>query len=305
MGRSDDDTWDLASSVGVTATVVAMQRAIATRSGTAGVSDPYAEPLVSAVGVQTYIRHARGESGDQVPADAVRMADGIAARTRWFDEFVTEALAAGIRQFVILASGLDSRAYRLPWPADAAVYELDKSEVITFKTRTLADLGAVPGAEHRPIAVDLRDDWPAALRAAGYLTDRPTAWLAEGLLIYLPPAAQDRLLDNITELSAPGSRIATENTPTVSAEDLQEMSERMRMTQEEWRAKGMDLGDEVDVADLFYAGERTEAAIYLAGKGWKTSLRKGTELFADYGLPPSAEGLSSFGDVVYVSATLG
>lgn len=67
----------------------------------------------------------------------------------------------------------------------------------------------------------------------------------------------------------------------------------------------MDLGDEVDVADLFYAGERTEAAIYLAGKGWKTSLRKGTELFADYGLPPSAEGLSSFGDVVYVSATLG
>ncbi len=305
MGRTDNDTWDLASSVGVTATVVAMQRAIATRSGTAGVKDLYAEPLVSAVGVPTYIRHARGESGDRAPVDAVRMADGIAARTRWFDEFVTDALAGGIRQFVILASGLDARAYRLPWPADAIVYELDQAEVITFKTRTLADLGAVPGAEHRPIAVDLRDDWPAALRGAGYTTDRPTAWLAEGLLIYLPPAAQDRLLDNITELSAPGSRIATENTPTVSVEDLREMSERMRVTQQEWRAKGMDLGDEVDVAELFYAGDRTEAATYLAGQGWGTTLRKGTELFADYGLSPSADGLSSFGEVVYVSATLG
>jgi methyltransferase (TIGR00027 family) len=305
MGRTDNDTWDLASSVGVTATVVAMQRAIATRTGTAGVRDPYAEALVSAVGVPTYTRHARGEIGDDVPVDAVRMADGIAVRTRWFDEFVAEASAAGIRQFVILASGLDARAYRLPWPVDATVYELDQAEVIAFKTRTLADLGAVPGAEHRPIAVDLREDWPAALRAAGYATDRPTAWLAEGLLIYLPPEAQDRLLDNITELSAPGSRIATENTPTVSVEDLQQMSERMRVTQQEWRANGVDLGDEVDVAELFYAGERTEAATHLAGRGWSTTLRKGSELFSDYGLPPSTDVLSSFGDIVYVSATLG
>ena len=305
MGRTDNDTWDLASSVGVTATVVAMQRAIATRSGTAGVNDPYAEALVSAVGVPTYTRHARGESGDEAPVDAVRMADGIAARTRWFDEFVTDALAAGIRQFVILASGLDARAYRLPWPADATVYELDQTDVITFKTRTLADLGAVPGAGHRPVAFDLRDDWPAALRAAGHAADRPTAWLAEGLLIYLPPEAQDRLLDNITELSAPGSRIATENTPTVSVEDLQEMSQRMRATQQEWQVKGLDLGDEVDVAELFYAGDRTEAATYLSGRGWATTLRKGSDLFADYGLPPATDGLSSFGDITYVSATLG
>jgi methyltransferase (TIGR00027 family) len=305
MGRTDNDTWDLASSVGVTATVVAMQRAVATRSGTAGVSDPYAEALVSAVGLPTYTRHARGELGDDAPVDAVRMADGIAARTRWFDEFVTDALAAGIRQFVILASGLDTRAYRLPWPADATVYELDQAAVIEFKTRTLADLGAVPAAEHRPIAVDLREDWPAALRATGYTTDRPTAWLAEGLLIYLPPEAQDRLLDNITELSAPGSRIATENTPTVSVEDLQEMSERMRATQQEWQANGMDLGDEVDVAELFYAGDRTAASSYLADRGWATVLREGSQLFADYGLPPATEGLPSFGDAVYVSATLG
>ena len=305
MGRTDNDTWDLATSVGVTATVVAMQRAVATRSGIAGVADPYAEPLVSAVGVPMYIRHARGEFGDNIPADTERMADGIAVRTRWFDEFVTDALAAGIRQCVILASGLDARAYRLAWPVDATVYELDQAEVIALKTRTLADLGAVPRAEHPPIAVDLRDDWPAALRAAGFAADRRTAWLAEGLLIYLPPEAQDRLLENITQLSAPGSRIATENTATISVEDLQTISERMRVAQQQWQANGMDLGDEVDVAELFYAGDRTEAATYLADRGWATELRKSSELFAGYGLPPSTEVLSSFGDIVYVSATLG
>lgn len=305
MGRTDNDTWDLASSVGVTATVVAMQRAIATRAGTAGVSDPYAEPLVSAVGVPAYTRHARGEFGDDVPDDAHRMADGIAVRTRWFDQFVTEALAAGIRQCVILASGLDARAYRLPWPADATVYELDQAEVIAFKTRTLADLGAVSTARHRVIGIDLRADWPSALRAGGFDPAQPTAWLAEGLLIYLPPEAQDRLLDNITGLSAPSSRIATENTATVSAEDLQRISERMRTAQQEWQAKGMDLGAEVDVAELFYPGERTEAATHLADSGWATTLRKSSDLFADYGLPPSTEALSSFGDIVYVSATLG
>lgn len=305
MGRVDNDTWDLATSVGVTATVVAMQRAIATRTNTAGVSDPYAEPLVSAVGVDVYTRYARGEFGDQVPAESLWMADGIAARTRFFDDFVHAALDAGIRQVVILASGLDARAYRLRRPTDAVVYELDQSQVVEFKTRTLADLGATPGTTHRPIGVDLRDDWPAALRAAGFDPVQPTAWLAEGLLIYLPPEAQDRLLDNITELSASGSRLATENTATVSDEDLQKISERMRTMRTQWQDKGIDLGDDVDVAELFYAGERTEAAAFLAGRGWTTTLRTSSELFADYGLPPSTEVLSSLGDITYLSAALG
>jgi methyltransferase (TIGR00027 family) len=301
MGRAENDSWDLASSVGATATVVAMQRAVATRSGTAQVSDPYAEPLVSAVGVDVFTRFARGEFDGDAPAEVHRMADGIAARTRYFDEFVAAALDGGIAQFVILASGLDARAYRLSWPDGAAVYELDQSEVITFKTRTLADLGAMPTARHRPIGVDLRDDWPSALRAAGFDPGQPTAWLAEGLLIYLPPEAQDRLLDNITALSAAGSRIATENTSTISREDLEKIGERMRVVQEQW------LGDaaEVDIAELFYAGDRTAAADYLADRGWSTRLRKSSELFTDYGLPPAAEVLSSLGDIVYVSATLG
>lgn len=304
MGRADDDTWDLTSSVGVTATVVAMQRAIATRTGVAQIDDPYAEPLVAAVGVPTYTRHARGEFDGDGPADALRMADGIAVRTRWFDEFVIDALGAGIRQFVILASGLDARAYRLPWPADATVFELDKSEVIDLKTRTLADLGAVPVPRHEAIGVDLRDDWPAALRRGGFDPGRPTAWLAEGLLIYLPPEAQDRLLDNVTALSAPGSRLATENTSTITAEELQEMSERMRATQQEWREQGLDLVEEVDVAELFYAGDRTPAATHLSDTGWAVSLRQSSDLFVEYGLAPTSAASASFGDIVYLYATL-
>ncbi len=126
----------------------------------------------------------------------------MAVRTRFFDYFFLDAAEAGVRQAVILASGLDTRAYRLPWPAGTVVYEIDQPEVIEFKTRTLADLGATPTADRRTVGVDLRDDWPAALRDSGFDTTQPTAWSAEGLLAYLPPDAQDRLFDNITALSA-------------------------------------------------------------------------------------------------------
>ena len=75
------------------------------------------------------------------------------------------------------------------------MYEIDQPQVIEFKSRTLAELGAQPTADRRAVAIDLRDDWPAALRAAGFDPDQPSAWSAEGLLGYLPPDAQDRLLD--------------------------------------------------------------------------------------------------------------
>ena len=139
------------------------------------------------------------------------MNEQIAVRTRFFDDFFTAASAAGVRQAVILASGLDTRGYRLPWPADTAVFEVDQPEVIAFKTATLDRLGATPRATLRTVGIDLRDDWPTALRDAGFDPRAATAWIAEGLLVYLPSDAQDRLFDNITALSAPGSRVATEH----------------------------------------------------------------------------------------------
>jgi methyltransferase (TIGR00027 family) len=210
--RTDADSWDLASSVGATATMVAAARALASREDSAIIDDPFAEPLVRAVGIDFFIKLVDG-SIDLAAVDddgsARLLTDVMAVRTRFFDDFFLDATKAGVRQAVILASGLDSRAYRLPWPAGTVVFEIDQPKVIEFKSQSLADLGASPTADRRTVSVDLRDDWPAALRAAGFDDTAPTAWSAEGLLVYLPPDAQDRLLDNITELSAPGSRLAT------------------------------------------------------------------------------------------------
>jgi methyltransferase (TIGR00027 family) len=228
-----------------------------------------------------------------------RMTDNMAVRTKFFDEFFIDATQAGVRQAVILASGLDSRAYRLPWPDGTTVYEIDQPQVIEFKSRTLAELGATPTAHRRTVAIDLRDDWPAALRAAGFDPDQPTAWSAEGLLGYLPPEAQDRLLDTVTALSAPGSRFATESAPHRDPSHQERIKEHMRTTSERWRKHGLDL----DMTELIYFGDRNEAARYLSDHGWQMSGSTIRELFAANGLPPIEDDFP-FADRLYVSGTL-
>jgi methyltransferase (TIGR00027 family) len=203
---------------------------------------------------------------------------------------------------VILASGLDSRAYRLPWPPGTVVFEIDQPDVIEFKTRTLADLGAEPTASRRTVAIDLRDDWPAALKAAGFDPAKPTAWAAEGLLGYLPADAQDRLLDTITALSAPGSRLATESSPTPAAADRDRMRTRMQAVAEHWREHGFDL----DLNELVYFDDRNEAAAYLSDRGWQLSGSSIRELFDAHGLAPfDDEDMAGFADHRYISGTLG
>lgn len=196
MPRTDNDSWDLATSVGATATMVAAGRAVASKAEEPLIDDPFAEPLVRAVGIEFLARWANGDvnAADIDGPDDVwglqRMADLMGARTRYFDAFFRDAMDAGIRQAVILASGLDARAYRLQWPAGATVFEIDQPEVIQFKSATLADLGARPTADLREVPIDLRQDWPAALRAAGFDPSAPSAWIAEGLLAFLPADAQ-------------------------------------------------------------------------------------------------------------------
>jgi methyltransferase (TIGR00027 family) len=304
MARTDNDTWDLASSVGATATMVAAARAMASRADNALINDPFAEPLVRAVGVELFTRLASGELhpddlDDDENMGMARMTDNMAIRTKFFDEFFLDAAAAGIRQAVILASGLDSRAYRLDWPAGTVVYEIDQPDVIEFKSRTLADLGAEPTADRRAVAIDLRFDWPTALTQAGFDPSEPTAWSAEGLLGYLPPDAQDRLLDTITALSAPGSRLATETVPSVDPSDHEKAIERMQAAAERWR----DHGFELDISELVYLGDRNEAASYLADHGWRISGRGINELFAANGLPPIDDD-TGFANLRYVTGTL-
>jgi methyltransferase (TIGR00027 family) len=304
MARTDNDSWDLASSVGATATMVAAARAQATTDPKPLINDPFARPLVEAVGIDLWTRMVRGEVtladlDDEQTRGVRRMKDNMAARTKFFDDFLVAATGADIRQVVILAAGLDARAYRLPWPTDTVVYEIDQPEVIAFKTTTLAGLGAEPTADRRTVAIDLRHDWPTALREAGFDPDRPTAWIAEGLLGYLPPDAQDRLLDNITALSTTGSRFATES--IAGREDLDEeaIKERMNAVSARWREHGFDL----DMTELIYFGDRNEAAGYLKSHGWEIVGRTNRELFADYGLEP-VEADPRFGEVVYVSGIL-
>jgi len=310
MARTENDTWDLASSVGATATMVAAARAMASTAANPLINDPFAEPLVRAVGVDFFTRLVTGElrpedlDSDSESVGMQRMTDNMAVRTKFFDEFFLGATDAGIRQAVILASGLDSRAYRLEWPAGTTVYEIDQPEVIEFKTRTLGELGASPTADRRTVAMDLRYDWPSALIEEGFDPRQPTAWSAEGLLGYLPPDAQDRLLDTITELSAPGSRVAVETVPNINPEDHEKAIQRMQAASERWRDHGFDL----DFAELVYLGDRNEAASYLGDHGWHLSRQSVKELFANNGLPPlpdDNEDAGNFGELQYVSGVLG
>jgi methyltransferase (TIGR00027 family) len=302
MPRAHDDNWDLASSVGATATMVAAGRAMASKDPRGLINDPYADPLVRAVGIDLFTKMMDGDldlsSVEGVsPTRFQAITDGMAVRTKYFDDYFVNATQAGVRQAVILASGLDSRAYRLPWPAGTVVYELDQPQVIEFKTTTLAGLGAEPTAARRTVAIDLRQDWPAALTAAGLDTTAPTAWLAEGLLIYLPPEAQDRLFDNITALSAPGSTVATEFVPGIIDFDPDRVSQ-MAST---FREHGLDM----DMASLVYTGQRNHVVDYLKGKGWDAEGVTRAELFQRNGIDvPTVEDDDPLGEIIFISGTL-
>jgi methyltransferase (TIGR00027 family) len=298
-GRSDGDSWGPGSSVGATATMVAASRAVASRGPDALLDDPFADPLVRAVGLDPFVRIIDGEINfdDDPLLNRKARTEQIAVRTRFFDDFFTGATEDGVRQAVILASGLDTRAYRLRWPAGTVVYEIDQPQVIAFKTNTLADIGATPAADRRAIGIDLRDDWPAALRESGFDVTQPTAWSAEGLLPYLPPEAQDRLFDNITALSAQGSRLATEHVPDPNAFS----DERMQRISDRWRRFGFDL----NAADLFYRGERSVVIEYLTTHGWRVTAHAARELYARNGFEfPEDEMAATFGEMSYVAATL-
>lgn len=298
MPRTDDDSWDLASSVGVTATIVAAGRAMATKDPRGLINDPFAEPLVRAVGLDLFTKMMDGELdmsaiADVSPAVARAMVDGNAVRTKYFDDYALNATGRGIRQVVILASGLDTRAHRLPWPTGTVVYEIDQPQVMEFKATTLARLGARSLTTLRAVSVDLRADWPTAVRAAGLDSAAPTAWLAEGLLMYLRPADQDRLFDNITALSASGSRVATEFVTSIVDFD----AERARTISNPFRDHGVDI----DLASLVYTGQRNHALDYLGAKGWQLEGVPLAELFRRSGLDAPAPDDD---DTLFISGAL-
>jgi methyltransferase (TIGR00027 family) len=304
--RTHDDTWDIKTSVGSTAVMVAAARAVETEQPEPLIRDPYAKLLVSNAGANVLWEHlldpsvaARVEAIDAESAAQLHHMRGYqAVRTHFFDTFFNDAAAAGVRQVVILASGLDSRAYRLDWPAGTTVYEIDQPQVLAYKSTTLAENGVSPSADRREVPIDLRQDWPAALRAAGFDPAARTAWLAEGLLMYLPAEAQDRLFTQISELSAPGSRVAAETAPAHADERRQQMRERFKKVADE-----IGLEETIDVGELMYRDDhRADVAQWLDEHGWSARAQRSTDEMRRLGRwiedVPLADDKDAFSDFV-------
>lgn len=285
--------------VAVNASFGAAARAMATHKGL--LNDPFAEPLLCAVGIDYLTRAIKdqvfaADEGDD-PAMTALM-DALAAHTRFVDEFLADAGRAGIRQVVILASGLDTRAYRLWWPRGTTVYEIDRPQVLDFKAEVLGGLDAELATHRCAVGIELRQDWPAALRRVGFDVAQPTVWVAEQLLVgYLPPDEQHRLLDAVTASSASGSRFTADHMPTWNP--LQLGAERAFV--DGWRQRGLD----VDLASLTYPGEYHYVPEYLASNGWETDRRDGGELLGAVGLGGRRRAGSGDAEFIpeYVTAT--
>jgi methyltransferase (TIGR00027 family) len=298
MPRTDDDSWDITQSVGATALGVAAARAAETESANPLINDPFARVFVDAAGQGMWSIYSNpallAEAAEIEPDVRSRiqlMVDFMATRTAFFDEFFLRAADAGVRQVVILASGLDARTWRLPWPDGTLVYELDQPKVLEFKSDTLREHGARPAAELVNVPIDLRQDWPKALREKGFDPSRPSVWSAEGLVRYLPAQAQDLLFERIHQLSAPGSRLAS-NVPGQGFTDP-ELVRRQRDDMKRMRAAAAKLVDTeiTDFDDLWYAEERTPVDRWLRDHGWDASAVTFPELIARYGrsIPRGAE----------------
>ena len=278
--RSEGDTWDITTSVGSTALFVATARALEAQKPDPLAVDPFAETFCRAVG---------GPAADvldgTVPDHPLKTSDFgehfvnfQGARTRYFDDYFRRAADAGVRQVVVLAAGLDSRAYRLPWPDGTTIFELDRPAVLDFKREVLDGQDAQARAERREIAVDLREDWPQALRDKGFDEAQPSAWIAEGLLIYLPAAAQEQLFTGIDSLAAPGSHVAVEDGAPMAQDEFEAKRE------EERAATAAGTGQRV-FFQLVYNQRHEPATEWFARHGWNAVGTALTDLLREAGRP--------------------
>ena len=149
----------------------------------------------------------------------------------------------------------------------------------------------------------------AAARAIASKADNPLIedrfaepLVRAGLFGYLPPAAQDRLLDNVTALSAKGSRLACEAVSDMSELDIERAREMMRRATAKWREHGFEL----EFADLGYQGERNDVASCLQNLGWRSVGTKMSQLLADNGLAaiPQNNDSVSVADTTYYTCVL-
>jgi methyltransferase (TIGR00027 family) len=291
VARTDNDTWEITESVGATALGVASHRAAETESDNPLISDPFARVFLDAVGDGVWNWH----SATQLPAELVEaepelplqmeaMVGYMASRTKFFDTFFLDATRAGIPQAVILAAGLDSRSWRLPWPDGVTVYELDQPRVLDFKASTLTEHGAQAACNRVAVPVDLRQDWPKALQQAGFDASAPSVWSAEGLMPYLPAAAQELLFDRVQGLTVTGSRVAVEALGPTFLDPDTRAKRRARMDRvREVMAKADPQREIPRTDELWYFEEREEVGDWFGRHGWDVEVTPSDELMAGYG----------------------
>jgi methyltransferase (TIGR00027 family) len=267
--------WDIVSGVGITALGVAAMRAMEGHHAEPLVRDPYAAAFVRAAAGQ--LPAPMPVTPEEAAADPdfpwPGMAHYVAVRSRFFDDFFAAAAGAGLRQMVILAAGLDTRAFRLDWMPGATVYEIDAPMVLAFKDSVLAGQGAVPRCDRRTVTADLRANWPAAVREAGFDPAAPTAWLVEGLFPYLADEAMDVLLGQMHKLSAPGSRFAADHMPGGTS------------------AIGGSLAQEIasraseELTTIWIADQQHDPASWLLSHGWTAGVSRIPWVASAYGRP--------------------
>ena len=277
---TDDDDWDITTGVGLTAAGVAAARAAETARTDRLCHDPYAAALTTAADtpmpLPTRLVEPTEPGWDSELSDLWEtMVTHMGLRTRFFDDYLTGATESGVHQVVLLAAGLDTRAHRLDWPAGTNVFELDQPQVLEFKDRVLTEQDAThPNCLRCVVTVDLRADWPTALRQAGFDPHAPTAWLAEGLLPYLPEQAERDLFTRITSLSAPGSRLGTHESHDLAAHE----------SDPRWTRLVECFG--IDPAHWMHAeATRPDPHDWFSHHGWDTSNTTGAELGARYDRP--------------------
>ena len=255
------------SGVWATAVGVARVRAQETERENALFRDPLAQAFATAGGLWP--------SSAPLPDDGaarrrrLAVSFSIVIRTRFLDDLLRRASASGVRQVVLLGAGMDGRAFRLDWPPGTRLFEVDTAVPLDFKASVLRQERAVARCERITVAVDLRDDWPAALAAAGHDQALPTVWIAEGLLIYLPEDAVDLLLARISAQSAAGSHMGL----TLGSRGVIERF-------------GADAGPG-SAASLWISEMPDDPVGWLAGHGWEAHTHTLRECAAAYGRPLS------------------
>ena len=238
--------------------------------------DPYAEAFLSearSVVARDTVRAGRGDSASAI------FGLHVAIRTRFYDDYLLAAAGSGCPQVVLLAAGLDARAFRLAWPDGVRLFELDLPELLEFKERVLADRNARPRCERTVVPVDLREDWPARLVEAGFNPNQPTAWLIEGLLIYLTAEEAAGVLTGLDGLSVPGSQVSCEHRDNAANSIL---------------AKARAAREMDEVTALWKGGLGEHLAGWLERVGWRVRTHDGASLADGYGRPDPGAAAVSF-----------